>query len=206
MIMTDVQALLHAEEMAQAQKPGRASGLPDDRFDLDSGRKTAKGQGGTGVGIKKQDTGPTVVTLTKDRIRDLFEAFPVLQDAYARHVPGVSTLRFTLWFSGLILQISEVEFWQRYFSSQLCEQHRASARKSANDEPKKDDIFDQYLEEPDWSEQLEAKCDAVGLTLARHCASPRSGRGRGVLSESCGHARRSRWWRGASVATWVWPG
>lgn len=52
-------------------------------------------------------------------------------------------------------QISEAEFWSRYFTSQLWERHRASVRKSANDEvtKKKDDIFDQYLEEPDWSER-----------------------------------------------------
>lgn len=40
----------------------------------------------------------------------------------------------------------------RYFQSQLWEQHRASVRKTANDSTnkKKDDIFDAYLEDPDW--------------------------------------------------------
>jgi hypothetical protein len=49
-------------------------------------------------------------------------------------------------------QISESEFWTRYFTSQLWEQHRASVRKATNEEvnKKKDDIFDLYLEDPDW--------------------------------------------------------
>ncbi|RSH88965.1 RNA polymerase II transcription factor B subunit 1 [Saitozyma podzolica] len=132
------EALLQAEEMAYSQRPGRASRLLDDRFDLDAGKKGSAGAGGTGVGIKtKQDTGPVVLNLSKDLTREIFEEFPVVQDAYARHVPG----------------IREAEFWSRYFTSQLWERHRASVRKSANDEvtKKKDDIFDQYLEEPDWN-------------------------------------------------------
>jgi len=76
--------------MAYAQRPGRTSRLLDDRFDLDSGRKGTSGQGGTGVGIKKQDSGPVVLNLSKELTREIFEEFPVVQDAYARHVPGVS--------------------------------------------------------------------------------------------------------------------
>lgn len=51
-------------------------------------------------------------------------------------------------------QISEAEFWTRYFTSRLWEQHRASVRKTTNEEvnKKQDDIFDRYLEEPDWGE------------------------------------------------------
>jgi transcription initiation factor TFIIH subunit 1 len=65
--------------------------LLDDRFDLDAGKKGSAGAGGTGVGIKtKQDTGPVVLNLSKDLTREIFEEFPVVQDAYARHVPGVS--------------------------------------------------------------------------------------------------------------------
>jgi hypothetical protein len=86
----DPQALLQAEEMAYSQRPGRASRLLDDRFDLDAGKKGSAGAGGTGVGIKtKQDTGPVVLNLSKDLTREIFEEFPVVQDAYARHVPGV---------------------------------------------------------------------------------------------------------------------
>ncbi|WWC69962.1 uncharacterized protein I206_103906 [Kwoniella pini CBS 10737] len=132
------ESLIQAEEMAYAQKPGRASRLLDDRFDLDAGRK-GKGTGGTGVGIKQNDNGPIILKLSKELTREIFEEFPVVQDAYAKYVPG----------------ISETEFWSRYFTSQLWERHRASVRKSAVDESarKKDDIFDQYLEEPDWNMQ-----------------------------------------------------
>lgn len=77
--------------MAYAQKPGRASRLLDDRFDLDSGKKATTGQGGTGVGVKsKAENGPVVLNLSKELTREIFEEFPVVQDAYARHVPGVS--------------------------------------------------------------------------------------------------------------------
>ncbi|WVW84245.1 hypothetical protein I302_106275 [Kwoniella bestiolae CBS 10118] len=133
------EALIQAEEMLYSQKPGRPSRLLDDRFDLDAGRK-GKSTGGTGVGIKQADqNGPIVLKLSKELTREIFEEFPVVQDAYAKCVPG----------------ISETEFWSRYFTSQLWERHRASVRKSAVDESarKKDDIFDQYLEEPDWNIQ-----------------------------------------------------
>ncbi|WVO17333.1 hypothetical protein L204_105025 [Cryptococcus depauperatus] len=135
------EALIQAEEMAYSQKPGRPSRLLDDRFDLDAGRR-GKTTGGTGVGIKQTDSGPTILKLSKELTREIFEEFPVVQDAYAKHVPG----------------ISETEFWSRYFTSQLWERHRASVRKSVNDElsRKKDDIFDQYLEEPDWNTQPRA--------------------------------------------------
>ncbi|WRT66590.1 uncharacterized protein IL334_003549 [Kwoniella shivajii] len=132
------EALIQAEEMAYAQKPGRQSRLLDDRFELDAGRK-GKSTGGTGVGIKQAENGPVVLKLSKELTREIFEEFPVVQDAYAKYVP----------------EISETEFWSRYFTSQLWERHRASVRKSAVDENarKKDDIFDQYLEEPDWNIQ-----------------------------------------------------
>ncbi|WVQ85967.1 hypothetical protein IAT38_008135 [Cryptococcus sp. DSM 104549] len=131
------EALIEAEEMAYSQKPGRPSRLLDDRFDLDAGRK-GKSTGGTGVGIKQADTnGPIILKLSKELTREIFEEFPVVQDAYAKYVPG----------------ISETEFWSRYFTSRLWELHRASVRKTTTDESsqKKDDIFDQYLEDPDWN-------------------------------------------------------
>lgn len=83
------QALIQAEEMAYAQKPGRPSRLLDDRFDLDAGRR-GKTTGGTGVGIKQADNGPVILKLSKELTREIFEEFPVVQDAYARYVPGVS--------------------------------------------------------------------------------------------------------------------
>ena len=76
--------------MAQAQKPGRQPRLIDDRFGLADQKRGAAGVGGTGVGVKtKADTGPQMLSLTKEDIAQIFEEFPVVQDAYARHVPGV---------------------------------------------------------------------------------------------------------------------
>ncbi|KAI9639283.1 TFIIH p62 subunit, N-terminal domain-containing protein [Dioszegia hungarica] len=132
------EALIQAEGLAQSLKPGRPSRLLDDRFDLDASRNKSSGSG-TGVGVKQnKETGPMILNITKDLTREIFEEFPVVQDAYARYVPG----------------ISEAEFWTRYFTSRLWEQHRASVRKSTNEEvnKKNDDIFDRYLEEPDWNQ------------------------------------------------------
>lgn len=132
------QALLRSEELAYAQRPGRPSRLLDDRFDLSGNKKDDKIRGGTGVGLKKVESGPIVLNITKELTREIFEEFPVVQDAYAKNVP----------------RISETDFWTRYFTSTLWERHRASVRKSALDEGarRKDDIFDVYLEDPDWGE------------------------------------------------------
>ena len=82
--------MLHAEEMAYAQRPGRASRLLDDRFDLDANRKSQGMAGGTGVGVKaKSGNGPIVLNLSKELTREIFEEFPVVQDAYVKYVPGV---------------------------------------------------------------------------------------------------------------------
>lgn len=58
--------------------------------------------GGTGVGIKsKAESGPVVLNISKELTREIFEEFPVVQDAYARYVPGVrphlSLLRVWQW-------------------------------------------------------------------------------------------------------------
>lgn len=128
------EALLRAEEIAHSQRPGRSSRLLDDRFALNEQQPAFKG--GTGVGIKKAESGPLKLNITKELTREIFEEFPVVQDAYAKHVPP----------------LSEAEFWKRYFESTLWERHRASTRKTALDGSagKKDDIFDAYLEDPDW--------------------------------------------------------
>ncbi|BEI90749.1 uncharacterized protein CcaverHIS019_0308190 [Cutaneotrichosporon cavernicola] len=130
------QALLKSEELAYAQRPGRPSRLLDDRFDLSGDKRNEKFRGGTGVGLKKVESGPIVLNITKELTREIFEEFPVVQDAYAKNVP----------------RISESDFWTRYFTSTLWERHRASVRKTALDEGarRKDDIFDVYLEDPDW--------------------------------------------------------
>ena len=86
------EALLRAEEMEYEQRPGRQSRLLDDRFDLTGNKKGATAAGGTGIGVKKVDSGPTVLNITKELTREIFEEFPVVQDAYARYVPGVSLI------------------------------------------------------------------------------------------------------------------
>jgi hypothetical protein len=49
-----------------------------------------------------------------------------------------------------ISQLSEAEFWKRYFQSKLFHSHRASIRSTATQHVVKDDaIFDKYLEKPD---------------------------------------------------------
>jgi transcription initiation factor TFIIH subunit 1 len=142
------EALLRAEELANAQRPGRPSRLLDDRFNLDlSGAKKKdpkKIEGGTGVGIKQANKDSVVLNITKELTREIFEEFPVVQDAYAKNVPD---------------NVDEGQFWKRYFESSLWEQHRASVRKTAADDGmrKRDDIFDVYLEDPDWDPQPRRK-------------------------------------------------
>lgn len=86
--------MIQAERMTSEQKPGRPSRLLDDRFGLATDSKKGKdGAGGTGVGTKKKDPEEKVVTLSTELTKEIFEEFPVVQDAWARFVPGVS------WFS-----------------------------------------------------------------------------------------------------------
>lgn len=82
--------MIQAEALAQSLKPGRPSRLLDDRFDLDTSRNKASSGSGTGVGVKQKESGPMILNITKDLTREIFEEFPVVQDAYARYVPGVS--------------------------------------------------------------------------------------------------------------------
>lgn len=52
-------------------------------------------------------------------------------------------------------QLTETEFWQRYFNSTLWDRHRASTRTNSTaagtreEREKHDDLFDRYLEAPD---------------------------------------------------------
>lgn len=51
---------------------------------------------------------------------------------------------------GLHSQLSEADFWKRYFQSKLFSSHQASIRSTAAQHVVKDDpIFDKYLERPD---------------------------------------------------------
>ncbi len=82
------EALVDMERLAEEQKPGRSSRLLDDRFDLGAGAKSQMAKGGTGVGIKSKPQEKQIIEISKDLTREIFEEFPVVQDAYAKYVPG----------------------------------------------------------------------------------------------------------------------
>jgi transcription initiation factor TFIIH subunit 1 len=66
------------------------------------------------------------------------------------------------------IQLSEAQFWQRYFQSKLFNAHRASIRSSAAQHVVKDDpIFDKYLERDDDGARYAFRNDA-----ARQSTSP----------------------------------
>ena len=61
-------------------------------------------------------------------------------------------------------QLSEAEFWKRYFQSKLFNAHRASIRSAAAQHVVKDDpIFDKYLEKEDDGERLLIYCSTSSL-------------------------------------------
>lgn len=64
-------------------------------------------------------------------------------------------------------QMTEADFWSRYFRSRLWDRHRASARaQGASGLQKVDPVFDRYLEEPDDDvEPKHAPSRAVDLFL-----------------------------------------
>ena len=89
----DDEALIRAEEAAQAQKPGRQPRLIDDRFALGNSKSGGGGIGGTGKGVKTKDEGgPQIFSLRPEDIKQIFEEFPVVADAYAKYVPSVRVL------------------------------------------------------------------------------------------------------------------
>lgn len=57
-------------------------------------------------------------------------------------------------------QLSEADFWKRYFQSKLFNSHRASIRSSATQHViKEDPIFDKYVEKDDDGLRSRAVCD-----------------------------------------------
>lgn len=66
------------------------------------------------------------------------------------------------------LQLTEEQFWTRYFQSKLFNAHRASIRSSAAQHVVKDDpIFDKYLEKDDDRACIIAHVSSTALTLSR---------------------------------------
>ena len=86
-------------------------------------------------------------------MHDIFDEYPVVAKAYDENVPSkVPSLESPHSLLCLISvpQLSEAEFWKRYFQSKLFHSHRASIRSTATQHVVKDDaIFDKYLEKPD---------------------------------------------------------
>ncbi|TEB30367.1 hypothetical protein FA13DRAFT_1733682 [Coprinellus micaceus] len=79
--------------------------------------------------------GEIKIRITPQLVHDIFDEYPVVQKAYSENVPQ---------------NLSEAQFWQRYFQSKLFNAHRASIRSSAAQHVVKDDpIFDKYLERDD---------------------------------------------------------
>ncbi|KIJ49672.1 hypothetical protein M422DRAFT_777594 [Sphaerobolus stellatus SS14] len=99
-----------------------------------------------------QANGERKIMVTPQLVHDIFEEHPVVAKAYSENVPS---------------QLSEGEFWKRYFQSKLFDSHRASIRSSATQNfVKEDAIFDKYLEkEDDGIEPLKRKNAKVDLLV-----------------------------------------
>lgn len=125
--------MLLAQAAAESQKRGKSGQLVDPR------PQTVNGE------IK--------IVITPQLVHDIFDEYPVVAKAYNDNVPNNVWSRFPV--SQLItntanIQLSEAEFWKRYFQSKLFNAHRASIRSSATQHVVKDDpIFDKYLEKDD---------------------------------------------------------
>ncbi|EKM80679.1 hypothetical protein AGABI1DRAFT_119267 [Agaricus bisporus var. burnettii JB137-S8] len=81
------------------------------------------------------DGGEIKIRITPQLVYDIFDEYPVVAKAYSENVPS---------------QLTEEQFWKRYFQSKLFNVHRASIRSSATQHVvKDDDVFDKYLERDD---------------------------------------------------------
>lgn len=90
--------------------------------------------------------------MTPQMIHAIFDEYPVIAKAHRENVPSKVWLQFSLrdLFVELIIQLSESEFWSRYFKSKLYHAHKASIRSTAVQHVVQDDpILDKYLEKID---------------------------------------------------------
>jgi transcription initiation factor TFIIH subunit 1 len=174
--------LLEQERLQSTQQPGRSSQLLDDRFGFTQQAKARADRDrkakivGTGFGIaqgsgsKKGGEEELKIQVTKELQREIFEEFPITQRIYAENVggeDGVSGVGFTGALNADKKQMTEADFWSRYFRSRLWDRHRASARaQGASGLQKVDPVFDRYLEDPDDDvEPKHAPSRAVDLFL-----------------------------------------
>lgn len=108
--------------------------------------------------------GEIKIRITPQLVHDIFDEYPVVAMAYSENVPNKVNPFFILqilysvysdwimsWLDFLFFwQLTEEQFWKRYFQSKLFNAHRASIRSSATQHVVKDDeIFDKYLERDD---------------------------------------------------------
>lgn len=138
-----------------SQRPGIPSQLLDDRFGFNAQNKNdAKKIVGTGFGIaqatkrkpdQRNGEDEIKINITRELQESVFREFPIVQDIYVNHVGAKEG------------QITEQDFWSRYFRSKLWDRHRASARAGGSTNIRADTIFDMYLEAPDDGERRSGK-------------------------------------------------
>ncbi|TFK44377.1 hypothetical protein BDQ12DRAFT_620409 [Crucibulum laeve] len=91
--------------------------------------------------------GEIKIRITPQLVHDIFDEYPVVARAYTENVPN---------------NLSEEQFWKRYFQSKLFNAHRASIRSSAAQHVTKEDpILDKYLEKED--DGLEPRRERPGI-------------------------------------------
>jgi transcription initiation factor TFIIH subunit 1 len=129
--------LIDEAEIADAQKKGKSSRLVDPKPALST-------------------TGDMKVIMTPQLALDIFEEWPVVARAFRENVSSkVHPWSFVHRETKPVQQMSEAEFWKRYFESRLYHNHKASVRSSAAQHIIQEDvIFDQYLEAVDDGEIL----------------------------------------------------
>lgn len=99
--------------------------------------------------------GEIKIVITPQLKLDIFEEYPVVKRAFEENVDKKVCAKRLRPFQCLDIffvsaQLSEPEFWHRYFQSKLFNAHRASIRSSAAQHVVRDDpIFDKYLEKDD---------------------------------------------------------
>jgi hypothetical protein len=83
-----VQLMLLSEQASSSQSAGRSSQLIDDRWSSKGKGKGKDNSGDKGGG----GGGAGTISLTPELIRDIFDEFPEVQEAYGENVPHVSSL------------------------------------------------------------------------------------------------------------------
>jgi hypothetical protein len=187
-LRTARQHLLLAEAAAEAQRKGKPGQLVDPR------PETVEG-------------GEIKIRITPQLVHDIFDEYPVVAKAYSDNVPSkvrVSPISWSICRDRREWQLSEEEFWKRYFQSKLFNAHRASIRSSATQHVVKDDpIFDKYLERDDDGGLHDPHIVRSFLVVRRIGAKTTARRSSRYICRPSRHSRRSR--RGEDHSIGVYP-